>query len=143
MEYSPLMPQTASQCINCTDAAPNRPRDVGMGLLAKVRPEGRHPWCGRALGTRAPPWPTLSPILYGVLYCSCGLGPWRLPMELSCVGFGLGLFSIYSVFPREPCKISGTPKLVEYVSVKPYSLSLVCVLYDSWQYKLCNKDRQP
>jgi hypothetical protein len=48
----------------------------------------------------------------------------------------------YGMFSYIPCKTSETPKLVEYISWKPYSLSFVCVLYDSWQYKLCNKDRQ-
>jgi hypothetical protein len=77
-------------------------------------------------------------------------GKWAFPLGLCLVQICSLLFlcifypiwPTYMPFPCIPCKTSGTPKLVEYVSVKPYSLSLVFVLFNSWWYKLCNKDHQ-
>ena len=63
-------------------------------------------------------------------------GPVSLPMVF------MYFLAHLCLFPSMACKMSETPKLVECVSLKSYSLSLVCVLYDSWRYKLCNKDRQ-
>jgi hypothetical protein len=97
------------------------------------------------------------PLLLGFMFgyfCPCW-GPecsskWASPLGL-CLGQICSLLFLcifypiwptYVPFPFMACKTSGTPKLVEYVSVEPYSLGLVCVLFDSWWYKLCNKDRQ-
>jgi hypothetical protein len=84
---------------------------------------------------------------------------WTHPFEVSWLGFFLILlwgqnnisYFFYSflhfwptlgVFSYKPCKTSETPKLVEIVSIKPYLLSLVWILYRYWRVKLCNKDHQ-
>jgi hypothetical protein len=56
--------------------------------------------------------------------------------------FLLLFWPVCGVFSYKPRKTSETPKLVEYISWKPYLLSLVWFLYESWWYKLCNKDHQ-
>jgi hypothetical protein len=54
MDFPHLLPQTASQRINCTNAAWNRLEGVGTSHLAKVGPKGRHPRRAHALGMHVP-----------------------------------------------------------------------------------------
>jgi hypothetical protein len=80
-----LTPQTASQRINCTDAAWNRLEAIGTSHLAKVGPKGRHPWRSCTLGACSP-WLALCPILRGHLPfgpspCSRGASAWLCKLD--------------------------------------------------------------
>jgi hypothetical protein len=108
------------------------PNPSGAPILLDPAPAARD-WFGLGFG----------PLLLGFMFwyfCSCWgpkcSGKWAYPLGL-CLGQICSLLFLcifypiwptYVPFPFMPCKTSGTPKLVEYVSVKPYSVSLVCVL---------------
>jgi hypothetical protein len=100
--FSHLLPQTDHQRIYCTDAAQDRLDAVGTGHLAKVEPEGRHPW---PLLARLESifvrrhllffwtWPTMCTLEVGLIGCRfcLFLSTWLGPNLPWCWAFLVGL----------------------------------------------------
>jgi hypothetical protein len=77
-----------------------------------------------------------SPYVLGPELLGCGLSPIGLMSGVYNVAFLAYNKVIFHVIPICPPANEQSPKLVGYVSVKPYSLILVFILCECWRLKV-------
>jgi hypothetical protein len=107
-------------------------------------PERRRRWCSRTQGALAPwlaclatallwsvagwAWTVSTPVLDPELVVRWPFS-WFLCARSTLCFFGLHLLVCFSLFSMDVLKMIKSQKLMEYVSVRPYLLSLVFCLY--------------